>query len=1214
MATATLETDRTSTSWLDRSIASAFSLDLEKLAYLVLIVAGFVTRFYDLGARVMSHDESLHTQFSWYLYTGKGFAHTPMMHGPLKFEVTAFLYWMFGDSDFTARISAALMGVIAIGLMWYFRRWLGRAGALAAALFMLISPYQLYYARYIRDEPYVMVWGLLSALFVFRYMETRAPKFIYALTAVMALFYATMESSYIYVAITLVFLGAYFLAELTVNAWPRPELKSTFWKAGAVMVLAALIGVTLFLVNDRLGLSGTAFAPQSTNPDEPALSPATSFTIAADLAFLVALIAGVVTLGIVMRAFGRRVRNFASLDLIMALGVFVLPQAAALPVMMLGYKATDYNIPSLTGLDFFAYLPTLLSSNVGVTALITVFLIAASIVLGYIWNWNLFTTCALIFYGLYIPLYTTFFTNGAGLATGLVGSLGYWMEQHGVRRGGQPWYYYLLINIPMYEYLPAIGALIAAGLGVWQLIKHGVEPLWRMVDWGVTPEPSTNEPAFEPVNPIEAVAARALPEGPGRFIGPEDGIPLEDAPEADGESVAATWQDRDTTAQPQRSFPALLYIGWWAVMAFIGFSIAGEKMPWLTTHICLPMILLAGWVVGKWIDGIDWTRFRFQRAWLVAALLPATLLAAASALGMLLGTNRPFAGMEMTQVQTTTAFLSTVIVAVLGGTALYMLGQPLGWRTVGRLAGLTVFGVLAVLTARTAFVAAYINYDLANEYMVYAHGARGVKTVMAQIEEIAERTTDGYGLKVAYDADVSWPMTWYMRDYTNQVFYGSEPTRDQLRDVPVIVAGASNWSKVEPLVRNDYYQFEYIRMVWPNQDYFINDTPITTRVWDNLTNTEKRQALWDIWWNRDYTKYGELTGENFDLAQWNPADRMRLYVRKDIAAQIWSYGIGASSQAQVSIDPYAAGKLDLAPQSTVGSEGSAAGMFNDPRGVAFAPDGSYYVADSRNNRIQHFGPAGELLGAFGTATPLDPNTNQPVADAPTGTFFEPWGVAVGPDGSVYVSDTWNHRVQKFDADGNFLLAWGRFGQSGLLDEMWGPRGIAVSAEGRVYVADTGNKRIVVFDDQGRGVTSIGSYGFDDGQLDEPVAVAVGPDGAVYVTDTWNQRVQKFVPQAGTGEGVESYVFAQKIDVNGWFGQSLDNKPFIAVDGQGRIYITDPEGFRVIVFGSDGVYRNTLGEAGDNLLTLVSGVAVAADGTILVSEPGADRVVTYAPVP
>lgn len=1214
MATATLDPERPSTSWLDRPVASLLSLDLEKLAYIVLIVLGFITRFYDLGARVMSHDESLHTQFSWYLYEGKGFQHTPMMHGPLKFEVTAFLYWMFGDNDFTARISAALMGVIAIGLMWYYRRWLGRAGALAAGFFLLISPYQLYYARYIRDEPYVMVWGLLLALFVFRYMETRQVKFIYALTAVMALFYATMESSYIYVAIVLVFLGVYFLAEVIVNEWPRPELKSTFWTATSVMLLAALIGVGLFLLNDRLGLEGTVFTAQTGNPDEPALGQATMYTIAADVAFLVALIAGIVTLGVVMRAFGRRVRNFASLDLIMALGIFVLPQAAALPVMMLGRKATDYIAPPLVGMDsadffqnlsvfFTQYLPVFLTSNFGVTALVTALLIAASVVLGYLWNWNVFLVCAAIFYGLYVPLYTTFFTNGAGVATGLVGSLGYWMEQHGVRRGGQPWYYYLLINIPMYEYLPAIGALAAAGLGIRHLAKNGIDSLWNIVNW-IRPAPRQT---WTPAGPQEAVAARALSADVGVEVGPEDEIPFE------GQVVVEEDDQRqEVTATTERRFPALLYIGWWSLMALAGFSIAGEKMPWLTTHISLPMILLTGWVVGKLIDGVRWSGFRAQRAWLVALLLPVTILAALSAVGMLLGTDRPFAGMELTQVQATTTFVSTVIVAVLGGVALYTLGEPLGWGQIGRLAGLTAFGVLTVLTARTAFVAAYINYDLANEFMVYAHGARGVKTVMEQIDEIAARTTDGYGLQVAYDADVSWPMTWYFRNYTNQVYYGTEPTREQLRDVPVIVSGASNWSKVEPLVRNDYYQFEYIRMVWPMQDYFINDTPITARVWNNLTDPARRQALWDIWWDRDYTKYGELSGATFDLAQWNPADRMRLYVRKDIAAKIWSYGVGATGQPEVAADPYAAGKLALLPIATVGAEGADAGLFSEPRGVAFAPDGSFYVADSRNHRIQHFSAAGALLGTFGQQTPLDPATGQAVADAPPGTFTEPWGVAVGPDGSVYVSDTWNHRVQKFDAVGNVLAVWGRFGQSGALEEMWGPRGIAVGPDGNVFVADTGNKRIIVFDAQGVGLTAIGSYGYEDGQLDEPVGVAVGGDGAVYVADTWNQRIQKFVPVAS--EGALTYIFAQKIEVNGWFGQSLDNKPFVAVDGQNRIYISDPEGYRVIVYGPDGVYLNTIGEAGEILLTLVSGVAVDANGVLLVSEPGVDRVVTYPALP
>ena len=84
--------------------------------------------------------------------------------------------------------------------------------------------------------------------------------------------------------------------------------------------------------------------------------------------------------------------------------------------------------------------------------------------------------------------------------------------------------------------------------------------------------------------------------------------------------------------------------------------------------------------------------------------------------------------------------------------------------------------------------------------------------------------------------------------------------------------------------------------------------------------------------------------------------------------------------------------------------------------MAFAPDGSFYVADSRNNRILHFDAAGRFLEQWGQRS--GNIRNNPNPSAPAGTFNEPWGVAVGPDGSVYVTDTWNYRVQKFTANGN----------------------------------------------------------------------------------------------------------------------------------------------------------------------------------------------------
>ena len=108
-------------------------------------------------------------------------------------------------------------------------------------------------------------------------------------------------------------------------------------------------------------------------------------------------------------------------------------------------------------------------------------------------------------------------------------------------------------------------------------------------------------------------------------------------------------------------------------------------------------------------------------------------------------------------------------------------------RHIIRLAAVVFFALLAVLTARAAAMASYVNYDTALEYLVYAHAARGPKDILAQVEEISRRTTGGKDIVVAYDNDALYPYWWYFRDYPNHRWYTDKPTRD-LRDVPVIIA------------------------------------------------------------------------------------------------------------------------------------------------------------------------------------------------------------------------------------------------------------------------------------------------------------------------------------------------------------------------------------------------------------------------------------------
>ena len=155
-------------SWLDQPIVKGVGLTREQGLYLLIIAACLVSRLAMLGFHVQSHDESLHTKYSWNLYAGQGFQHAPVYHGPFLFHATALSYALFGDTDFTARLPVALMGTLLVAFPYLLRRQIGRKGALAASALLLISPSITYYSRYIRHDIPVILWAMISIWSIFR--------------------------------------------------------------------------------------------------------------------------------------------------------------------------------------------------------------------------------------------------------------------------------------------------------------------------------------------------------------------------------------------------------------------------------------------------------------------------------------------------------------------------------------------------------------------------------------------------------------------------------------------------------------------------------------------------------------------------------------------------------------------------------------------------------------------------------------------------------------------------------------------------------------------------------------------------------------------------------------------------------------------------------------------------------------------------------------
>ena len=110
----------------------------------------------------------LHTIFT----RGAGYRHDPVTHGPFQFHIVALSYFLFGDNDFTSRIPAATFSVAAIAfLLFAYRRYLGRSGALIAGALFLISPYMLFYGRYTRNEGFIELIGVVLLYGILRYLE-----------------------------------------------------------------------------------------------------------------------------------------------------------------------------------------------------------------------------------------------------------------------------------------------------------------------------------------------------------------------------------------------------------------------------------------------------------------------------------------------------------------------------------------------------------------------------------------------------------------------------------------------------------------------------------------------------------------------------------------------------------------------------------------------------------------------------------------------------------------------------------------------------------------------------------------------------------------------------------------------------------------------------------------------------------------------------------
>jgi len=297
-----------------------------------------------------------------------------------------------------------------------------------------------------------------------------------------------------------------------------------------------------------------------------------------------------------------------------------------------------------------------------------------------------------------------------------------------------------------------------------------------------------------------------------------------------------------------------------------------------------------------------------------------------------------------------------------------------------------------------------------------------------------------------------------------------------------------------------------------------------------------------------------------------------------------------------------------------GIKGTGDGEFKSPTALAIDDSSNVYVCDTGNKRIQVFDSEGNFLLAFG-------DFDAP-APAPDG-LQRPMGIAISANGNVWVSDNdpggltpveadHSNRIVEFDADGSYIASYGTYGSFGSPGGFLNqPQGITFDGNGLLYVCDRLNNRLQTYDSITQTWTVHGSQGFAMGFFTNPRDVAINSVGNILVADTEGFRIQKL---DSSWNPITSW---GSVGVPG-SGDDMFNMPSaIDVDSNDFVYVLDTYNYRVMKFDQNLNYVCKFGspegvgaQSAYGALNAGFGLAVNSDGKVYVSDMITVRINRY----
>ncbi len=1058
----------------------------EVASYGLLLVIAITLRFWNLGARAMHHDESLHSYFGFGFSKGlddfftfgtlnnDGYKHVPFMHGPFQFIGNGFVMWIFGDGDYQARILAATLGTAMVAFPFLLRKQLGTFGALAAAMFICFSPTLTYYSRFTREDIYTAFWVLGVVVFAWRYMATQKDHFLYLLAGFMAGLFLTKETSYMTVGAFVFFFEFLFASYVASRIKAKsPEMRE--WQH---------VGLTLLLIPFAWAVAfGWIFLEEWRKKYDMEEMPAEG-------------------------------------NVLVVMTSLALPMYAAILQIPLGTEwrnRAEEGLNSHVAADEYKFAMTAIFGLIGL-----------SIALGVLWKPKIWGIAAACFWIPYFLLSTTFFSNMGhveqfhgwfllgdlrlrpdGFFSVIWGSLDYWISQQDVRRGNQPDHYYF-ITIPVYEFLPLLISLVA---GFYYFIRGQARN--AMIVGGLV---------------AAIIVLLLLPRGFAvekvsfvHVIVPFSLV-----------LIAIFSFKMDAFSR---------FLMFWLVVTSFALTIAGEKMPWLNVHIALPLAILAGRFVGDVVDRTD-LRDDLPR---LERLSPYLYAAAASGLSVLVFVTTgitSFASLGAWLLAIVAAI--TVYWAYSG----YSRKTAMQVALVGLVAAFSVFTLRATVLASWGHPNNPYKGDVAKrdygevpiELLVYTQTSGDIPVLVKEIERAGRESGQGKNIPVVVDSadGFTWPWAWYLRDSKfKNVTYATVNAGYTPPPGAILFIAQANAANV---VFGDGYGegIPYHHRRWFPEEYRGTNGQYSTR--DFFTDLFTPKVVFENWldyWMRRNppTTLGAVDGvaffpKSFDVSPLPPAETVRTEGTQLVIGQTGTRPGQLSSPSDVFIDKD--GNLWVADTnnsrvSKYSSDGSyisglggfgSATPLNQPWSLTVADDGTVFVADTWNHKIVKFDKDGNKVKEWGGGGQLKDEDGDGKLDSDDPfRLFGPREITLSPEGNVLITDTGNSRVVEYTADGDFVRQFGQKGSSGAPADLSEPVGIEVAPDGDVYIGDFWNKRIIVLDKELNFKTQIEVDEWGSQQVTDRGYMALLDDGRLLVTDPTGGKIITF---GADGERLGTY--------------------------------------------------------------------------------------------